>query len=91
MIPDRPGRQIDIELRPEEVVWGDMFHATNLLDRRLAKPWKLLERKKELLVSKQHPEAVVRDMKQPKKPANLVSHFAESSMFGWRERCCITA
>lgn len=43
-----------------------MFHATNQLDRRLAKPWKLLERQKELLVSKQHPEAVVRDMKQPK-------------------------
>jgi len=39
-----------------------MFHATNLLDRRLAKPWILLEWQKEPLVSKQHPEAVVRDM-----------------------------
>jgi hypothetical protein len=62
---DRLHRQINIQLRPIQMVLRRSFHLSDLFDRGRLKPWKLFEREQEFLIPQQDPEAVpgnIRDL-----------------------------
>jgi hypothetical protein len=48
---DRFQRQIDVKVRPIQMVWVWKFHVQQVPDRNVLKPWKLLERQKKLVTS----------------------------------------
>jgi hypothetical protein len=50
--------QINVEQRPVQMVRGLALNDRNLFDTGVAKPWKVLERQKQFLVTDQQPQAV---------------------------------
>ena len=57
---ERVDRQVDVEIRPMEVMRADEPDVGELRDGRVTKPWELLERQKPLLAGDVQPEAVRR-------------------------------
>ncbi len=55
---DRLYRQVNVQVRPVEVVEGRPLNASDGADSGVPKPGKLCERNKQLFVSEQDPEAV---------------------------------
>ena len=60
---DRFHRQIDVEVRPIQMVGMRKLHVQQSADRNVSEPGKLMERHEKFPASKQKPKSVLRDVR----------------------------
>jgi hypothetical protein len=61
-MPYRLDSQVDIQIRPVEMVRRRQFDVENLPDCNVTKPWKFRKGQKQLLIIQQNPEPVPGDV-----------------------------
>lgn len=54
--------EIDIQVRPIEMIGRRSLDAGEFVDGGLTEPWELLERQEQLFIGQEQPEAMPRDM-----------------------------
>ncbi len=60
---DRLSRQINVQIRPIEVMFERLLDSQNGVHGSAFEPWKLFEREKDLTVDEKNPEPVTRDVR----------------------------
>jgi hypothetical protein len=59
---DRFHREIEVEVRPRQMVGMPKLHVQELSDRNVSEPRRLLERQEKFPASKQEPESMLRNV-----------------------------